>query len=131
MAVILGRKVRIELYIPEADDQIVAVFPSYDDEEFSKAITSLLKNRFKQVGRRVENRTQEARIKFFDSTCIGMEGVEYEMPDGSIGSLSADVENWKNKIPANWKASISASFEEKETLGEEDRGNFGSPSDEE
>ena len=131
MAVILGRKVRIELYIPEADDQIVAIFPSYDDEEFSKAITSLLKNRFKQVGRRVENRTQEARIKFFDSTCIGMEGVEYEMPDGSIGSLSADVENWKNKIPANWKASISASFEEKETLGEEDRGNFGSPSDEE
>jgi hypothetical protein len=131
MAVILGRKVRIELYIPEADDQIVAVFPSYDDEEFSKAITSLLKNRFKQVGRRVENRTQEARIKFFDSTCIGMEGVEYEMPDGSIGSLSANVENWKNKIPANWKASISASFEEKETLGEEDRGNFGSPSDEE
>jgi hypothetical protein len=131
MAVILGRKGRIELYIPEADDQIVAVFPSYDDEEFSKAITSLLKNRFKQVGRRVENRTQEARIKFFDSTCIGMEGVEYEMPDGSIGSLSANVENWKNKIPANWKASISASFEEKETLGEEDRGNFGSPSDEE
>ena len=131
MAVILGRKVRIELYIPEADDQIVAVFPSYDDEEFSKAITSLLKNRFKQVGRRVENRTQEARIKFFDSTCIGMEGVEYETPDGTVDSLSADVENWKNKIPANWKASISASFEEKETLGEEDRGNFGSPSDEE
>ena len=131
MAVILGRKVRIELYIPEADDQIVAIFPSYDDEEFSKAITSLLKNRFKQVGRRVENRTQEARIKFFDSTCIGMEGVEYEKEDGTIGSLSAEVENWKNKIPANWKASISASFEEKETLGEEDRGNFGSPSDEE
>jgi hypothetical protein len=131
MAVILGRKVRIELYIPEADDQIVAIFPSYDDEEFSKAITSLLKNRFKQVGRRVENRTQEARIKFFDSTCIGMEGVEYEKEDGTIGSLSAEVDNWKSKIPANWKASISASFEEKETLGEEDRGNFGSPSDEE
>ena len=131
MAVILGRKVRIELYIPEADDQIVAIFPSYDDEEFSKAITSLLKNRFKQVRRRVENRTQEARIKFFDSTCIGMEGVEYETADGTVDSLTAEVENWKNKIPANWKASISASFEEKETLGEEDRGNFGSPSDEE
>ena len=70
MAVILGRKVRVPLYIQESEDKIVAVFPSYDDEEFSKAITNLLKNRFKQVGRRMENRTQEARITFFDKTCL-------------------------------------------------------------
>ena len=131
MAVILGRKVRVELFIPEADDQIVAVFPSYDEEEFSKAITSLLKNRFKQVGRRVENRTQEARIAFFDNTCEAVEGVEYIGDDGNPPSLTPDVDGWKSKIPANWKASIAATFEEKETLGDEDRGNFGSPSDEE
>ena len=131
MAVILGRKVRVELYIAEADDQIVAVFPLYDDEEFSKAITSLLKNRFKQIGRRVENRTQEARIAFFDKTCIEVEGVEYEDGDGNLMSLTPVIDGWKSKIPANWKASIAGTFEEKETLGDEDRGNFGSPSDEE
>ena len=131
MAVILGRKVRVELYIAEADDQIVAVFPSYDDEEFSKAITSLLKNRFKQIGRRVENRTQEARIAFFDKTCEAVEGVEYIGDDGSPAPLTPDIEGWKAKIPANWKASIAGTFEENETLGDADRGNFGSPSDEE
>ena len=70
MAVILGRKVRVPLYIQESEDKIVAIFPPYDDEDFAKAITNLLKNRFKQVGRRMENRTQEARITFFDKTCL-------------------------------------------------------------
>ena len=129
MAVILGRKVRVELFIPEAEDQIIAVFPSYDDEEFSKAITSLLKNRFKQIGRRVENRTQEARIAFFDKTCEAVEGVEYIGADGEPIALTSDVEGWKAKIPANWKASIAATFEEKQTRGDEDGGNFGRPSD--
>jgi hypothetical protein len=131
MAVILGRKVRVPLYIQESDDKIVAVFPSYDDEDFAKAITSLLKNRFKQVGRRMENRTQEARIAFFDKSCLEVEGVEYENEDGTLSPLTPDVDGWKSKLPANWKSSISAEFEEKETLGDEDRGNSVSPSDEE
>ena len=131
MAVILGRKVRVELFIPESEDKIVAIFPPYDDEDFAKAITNLLKNRFKQVGRRMENRTQEARITFFDKTCLEVEGVEYEDADGMLSTLSSDVDGWKSKIPANWKSSISAEFEEKDTLGDDDRGNFGSPSGEE
>tara|TARA_Y100001963_G_scaffold134717_1_gene195609 strand:+ start:222 stop:593 length:372 start_codon:yes stop_codon:yes gene_type:complete len=123
MAVVLGQKVKVELYIPEAEDTIAAIFPSYDDESFSKAITQLLKTRFKQVGRRVENRTQEARIAFFDQNCEAVEGIEYMDESGEAVPLTPDVSNWVQKIPANWKASIAATFEEKETLSEDDRGN--------
>jgi hypothetical protein len=122
MAVVLGQNVRVDMYIPEADESIVAVFPSYDNADFAKAITTLLKGRFKQIGRKVENRTHEARIKFFDECCIAVEGIEIGSGD-TTEPLTPDVDGWLGKIPANWKVSIAATFEEKETLSEDDRGN--------
>jgi len=122
MAVVLGQSVRVDLFIPEADDSIVAIFPSYDNAEFGKAITTLLKGRFKQIGRKVENRTHEARIKFFDETCMSVEGIEIGQGD-STEPLTPEMDGWLGKIPANWKVSIAATFEEKETLSEDDRGN--------
>ena len=114
MPVRLTEEVKVSILI--GDEEVHAFFPGYGSTELQDAIKKLLSGRVKQGrgARGVQDKSFEARVSFFNTTCIRVETGQ---------SLSTDVENWRQKIPANWKVSFALHFEEKNTLSEDEEGN--------
>ena len=119
MPVRLTEEVKVSILI--GDEEVHAFFPGYGSTELQDAIKKLLSGRVKQGrgARGVQDKSFEARVSFFNTTCIRVENVE----DETGQSLSPDVENWRQKIPANWKVSFALHFEEKNPLSEDEEGN--------
>ena len=112
----ISDNVRVTLPL-EDGDSAVFIFPPYSDPVLQRGIRILLDNRYKQRGRKVENRGTQARIEFFDAHCIGCEGVVDENDEPITKQ-----ENWKRMIPPNIKGAIvGAEFEEREVLSDEER----------
>lgn len=111
----------------ESGDPAVFIFPAYDDEDMRKAVRVLLDTRYKQRGRgKVQNKQVQARRIFFDKMCSGCEGVEYR----GKPIMEALPDGWKQKIPDNIVSSIvSAEFEERETLSDDEREDLEEASD--
>jgi len=118
MAVRLSDEVKVGILI--GDEEVRAVFPGYANPEMAAAIKKLALGR-NTVGRggQVKDKSYEARVGFFNSTCIRVENVEGD--DGQ--PLTPDTADWRQKIPANWKLSFALFFEEKATLSDEEVGN--------
>lgn len=125
MAVKLGQEVCVTMPTDASgDEEIRAYFPPYDDAKMLRAVKKLMSSRMKQRrGMLPKDRTAEARVEFFDETCLRVENVEYPVGDGTYAPLTSDVEGWRDKIPDSWKASFASNFEEKVTLTESDRKN--------
>ena len=125
----LSTNTKVAMEIPGADITVVFEFPPYSDPDFQKGIKHLLANRFQQKGggRKVRNRTTDARVDFFDRHCIGATG--YLVNGTEL--MEAKPEGWKQMIPPNHKSTIvGAEFEEKETLTDEEREDLDEASDE-
>ena len=118
----LDENVRVKIQV--GDEEVTAVFPGYDSPEMIQATQKLLSGRFVMArgGRAPQDKSFDARVRFFDSVVLDIEGVE--VPDGTGGFMAmGEAENWKARVPANWKVSFASQFEEKSALNEEDRGN--------
>ena len=116
MAVNLSDEVRVTILI--GDEEVHAFFPGYSDPDMIEAQKRLLSGRFDASRGTPRDKSQEARIRFFNVACQRVENVEH---DGK--PLTSDTPDWKQKIPSNWKVSFSLFFEEKSTLSDEDVGN--------
>jgi len=86
-------------------------YPSIDDPKFHKELKTLLSDRTRRRGRRVESQAHQTRMKFFQRTCQKVEG------------LDDLIEEWKDQIPENWVAASCRAFEEAEGMSEEYLGN--------
>jgi hypothetical protein len=119
MPVRLSDEIRVSILV--GDEEVHAYFPGYGNAEMQEAIKKLLSGRFQagRGGRAPQDKTFEARVRFFNSMCTRVENVE----DAAGNPLTADTEGWKAQIPANWKVSFALHFEEKNTLTEEEEGN--------
>jgi|TARA_R110000824_G_scaffold190214_2_gene371640 hypothetical protein len=118
MAVKLSDEVKITILIQ--NEEVHAVFPGYGDKEMQEAIKKLLSSRFTAGrGGRAQDKSMDARIRFFNTMCLRVENVE--LPDGT--PLLSTVENWRAEVPVNWKVSFALPFEEQNTLTEEEEGN--------
>lgn len=119
MPIRLSDEIKVSILIGE--EEAHAFFPGYGNAEMQEAIKKLLSGRFVagRGGRAPQDKTFEARVRFFNSMCTRVENVE----DAAGNPLAADTEGWKAQIPANWKVSFSLHFEEKNTLTEEEEGN--------
>ena len=118
MAVKLSDEIKVSILVQ--NEEVHAVFPGYGDREMQEAIKKLLSGRFSAGrGGRAQDKSMEARIRFFNTMCLRVENVE--LPDGT--PLDPTIENWRGEIPVNWKVSFSLNFEEQNTLTEEDEGN--------
>ena len=116
MAVNLSSEVKVSILI--GDEEVHAFFPGYPDSDFIEAQKKLLSSRFDTQRGTPRDKSQEARIRFFNTTCLRVENVEHEGKP-----LTPEVADWRGKIPVGWKVSFSLFFEEKSTLSEEDVGN--------
>lgn len=117
MAVRLGEEIEVNILV--GDEEVRAVFPSYTDEGMAEAIKKLSSGRSVVVRGQAKDRTHEARVKFFNATCLRVENVEAS--DGT--PLTPDMQGWRSQIPPNWKASFAIYFEERATLSEDEVGN--------
>ena len=117
MAVRLSDEVKVSILV--GDEEVVAVFPGYNNPEMDDAIKKLALGRT-TIGRggQAKDKSYEARTRFFNATCIRVENVE----EGGV-PLTPDVPDWRQKIPPNWKLSFALFFEEKATLSEDEVGN--------
>ncbi len=117
MALVLSAENAVEIDV--GGEIVRAVFPSYDSEGFNEQIKKLCSERQKGKGINIKDVSFSARVRFFNSTCLRVEGV-----DVTAGTpLTAETENWRRLIPDNWKVSFALYFEEKNALSEEDVGN--------
>ena len=118
---VLGNAVEIPIDVD--GDRVVFSFPAYQDENFRKGITKLLKTRFVLTNDGdTKNSSYEARSVFFDNYVTGVPSnnlyVDVEEtiplnPDTPQQELqNNNVNSWVELIPDNWKAEISSHFEE-------------------
>ena len=115
MAVRLSDEVKVAILV--GDEEVTAVFPGYSNPEMDAAIKQLATGRTQIArGGQAKDKSYEARVRFFNATALRVEGVEQD--DGT--PLTPDVENWRQKIPPNWKLSFALFFEEKATLSEDE-----------
>jgi hypothetical protein len=118
MAVKLSDEVKISILVQ--DEEVHAVFPGYGDSEMQEAIKKLLSGRFTAGrGGRAQDKSMDARLRFFNTMCLRVENVE--LPDGT--PLGPSVDNWRAQVPVNWKVSFALNFEEQNTLTEDDEKN--------
>jgi hypothetical protein len=125
MPLIISDDVRVSMPT-DTGAPAVFIFPPYDDDKMRAAVRRLLDDRYKQRGKKVQNKAVQARRVFFDQTCTGCEGVEYK----GKPIQEALPDSWKTKIPDNIVSSIvSAEFEERETLSDDEREDLDEASD--
>ena len=116
MPVRLGDDVKVSILV--GDEEVHAFFPPYSNPEMAEAIRKLAQGRTVQKRGTVQDKSFDARVRFFNTMCLRVENVQT-----AEGELTPDVENWRNMVPANWKVSFSLNFEEKATLTDDDVGN--------
>ena len=117
MALVLSAEIPVEIDV--GGETVKAIFPSYDSEGFNAEIKRLCSERQKGKGLNIKDVSFSCRVRFFNATCLRVEGVE-TVPGTP---LTAETENWRRLIPDNWKVSWALYFEEKNALSEEDVGN--------
>ena len=116
---ITGDEVRIRVDLTSG--HIVAVFPPHGDTAFERAKKELLDSRFESSRRgRTRNVASAARVRFFDAQCQRIEGWQHRQSGQLVDAMT--LEDWRARFPTELKVSVVASsFEERETLDEEDR----------
>jgi hypothetical protein len=120
MAIQLGSEQCVIIEV--GGQEIKSWFPPCDDEAFMDAQRRLLSGRIRMVrgGRNnVRDVSTQAREKFYDETCVRIEGVN----DRDGQPLDCTAAGWQKKIPINWKVSFTSAFEEQQTLTDEDQKN--------
>tara|TARA_Y100000310_G_scaffold116771_1_gene115456 strand:- start:7745 stop:8110 length:366 start_codon:yes stop_codon:yes gene_type:complete len=117
MAVNLSKSVKV--FLEFGEEHVGFIFPGWSDQELQKGIDTLLETRQVIEGRKVEDNSQQARLKFFDAHCQSVENAADEM-DGEEKDLMT-FNDWQARIPSSWKTSIVMQhFEERGTLSEAD-----------
>lgn len=114
---------------PKGPETLRFTFPGQTDPDFQTAKKKFLDSRIVQRGRRMVNRSNQARIDFFDKHCSDVQLLE-EMVDGKPVNIMGSP-GWNQKVDVVIKVSIVAqAFEEKETLSPEDEEDLQQASDE-
>lgn len=118
MYIVNAEKISITINIGKKGENPVLILKQPTNE----AIRKFLNSRWKRSGASVDNRTIDARVRFINEHLIGVQNVG-EIVDGKVQPLNTEGENWKLKIPDNWKSAAATQFEEQESLTEEDEKN--------
>jgi hypothetical protein len=104
------------LPIPGFDESAIFCFPAWGDKKLLDAVDELLETRQIVDGRQITDNSKEARVKFFDTQCSGVENLVDEDAQGAEVDLM-DLADWKERIAGSWKTSVvSQNFEERGTL---------------
>ena len=121
MAIRLGENVKVSMSVGE--EEVTCEFRSWD--EMAADIKTLCTTRVRIRGkRRPDIDVHGPRIKFFDSNCIRVSGIEEKnVEDGVWVTLDCTKEGWQSKIPFQVKSTAAAYFEEGEALGTEEAKN--------
>jgi hypothetical protein len=97
---------------------------------FQAAKKKFLDSRIVQRGKRMVNRSTDARIEFFDRQCARVDTLEEPNSDGGTNNIM-ETDGWQKKVPVEIKVAIIAqAFEEKESLSPEDEEDLSPASDE-
>ncbi|MDP6739686.1 MAG: hypothetical protein QF404_06685 [Planctomycetota bacterium] len=116
---------------PAGPEELKFWFPGALEPEFQAGKKKFLDSRIVQKGRRMVNRSLDARIQFFDRWCRKVQLLEEIDADGQRVNIM-DGPDWKSKVDVVIKAAVvSQNFEEKESLTAEDMEDLPSASDEE
>jgi len=114
----------------EGPESLTFTVPGPTDPEFQRGKKKFLDSRIVQKGRRMVNRSIDARIDFFDKWCTRVDTLEEEKPDGSVVNIM-DGDGWLAKVDVVMKCAVVAQhFEEKESLTAEDMEDLHPASDE-
>lgn len=105
---------------PQGQETLTFEFPGASDAKFQAGKKKFLDSRIVQRGRKMVNRSTDARIEFFDEFCSSVQVLEE--PDGNGGTDNImDSPDWQSKVDVVLKvAVVSQNFEEKESLTAED-----------
>ena len=81
----------------------------------ARELADFLKARWK-AGRRgkVDDRSNEERLKFVDKVLLNVENVHYRDESGKIRPLNSNVPEWKKYLRPEWKISAAQVFEERD-----------------
>ena len=113
---------------PAGPETLKFTFPGGHDPQFQQTKKKFLDSRIVQRGRKMVNRSTDARIDFFDKTCSAVETLT-EMREGHEVNIM-DSEGWQKKVPVEIKVALVAQhFEEKESLSAEDEEDLSPASD--
>ena len=114
---------------PAGPETLKFTFPGQADPAFNQAKKKFLDSRIVQRGRKMVNRSNDARIEFFDAHCSRVSTLEEPNSDGGTNNIM-EADGWLKKVPVEIKvAVISQSFEEKESLTAEDEEDLQQASD--
>lgn len=125
MAGVLVNPEEIRIKIPVGDETVILILDNPTPDE----ISAFLKNRFKTGrGNKIQDQSNESRIKFIDDHLIDIENAVYrDLEDRDEGGkarvkpLNKDVKGWKPLVNTTWKISAAMTFED--TSAETDLGN--------
>ena len=135
MPIIVSDETRIMVPADAPDgreEELFFIFPPIDDPEFTKAIVKFLQGRWEVKGRGPKNTTTQARIRFFNETCLDCDSGDRYVAriDGKLVPINNKLPNWKRKVSPGIKASAASQFEERESLSAGERESLDDPSDE-
>ncbi len=107
----------------------------------AKELSSFLSSRFVQKRNKMQSRIYEARSEFIDQILVDVENAQVQNAAGDVleitkdlvlteddkrhltSSLGDNIENWRDLIPLNWKASAAMYFEDQHQAAPDEEGN--------
>lgn len=92
----------------------------YLREPTEQEIKRLMTDRFVRRGGRAEDRSYEARIRFFDTVVLD---IQEQNGDGAWGSIPKEQWTETRKVPPKIKTSVAYRFEEEDPITEEEEKN--------
>ena len=121
MLITKNTKVAYTVDTPNGPETLTFTFPGAADREFQAGKKKFLDSRIVQRGRKMVNRSTDARIEFFDQFCSRVDTLEEPTDDGTTVVNIMDKPDWQSKVDIVIKVAVVAqNFEEKESLSVED-----------